>query len=59
MADKSRTCKTESLHLAHWWEATRSAWLHHYGYHDEGLTADRWAKHYRQRMADELGVYAS
>lgn len=51
-----RHCASESLHLAHWWERTRSAYLHAHGRKREAIDAELAAAGYRQRILDELGV---
>ena len=55
MATK-KTCATESLHLARWWEETRAVYLHHHNRRTEALNAELEASKYRQRIKDEIGV---
>ena len=58
MATK-RHCASESLHLAHWWERTRSQYLRAHGRKREAIDAEMAAAGYRQRILDELGVEVS
>ena len=58
MATK-RHAASESLYLAHWWERTRSAYLHAHGRKREAIDAELAAAGYRQRILDELGVEVS
>lgn len=46
MATK-RHCASESLHLAHWWERTRAAYLHAQGRKREAIDAELATAGYR------------
>ena len=58
MATK-KTCSTESLHLARWYEEVRAAYLHAHSRKKEAIDAELATDAYRQRILDELGVEGS
>lgn len=45
------TCPSESLNYALHWEGVRADWLARHGRHREAEQAQRWAEHYRDRIA--------
>ena len=58
MATK-KTCASESLYLALFWERYRVDYLNRHHRKTEALAAEMEVSKYRQRILDELGVEVS